>query len=115
MLRVDQVDGISLVRVYDDVDIANASHLEASIKLLHDEAVVVIDLERCPYFDSSGLSVLYRLSRNQHIIIFMPYACRIRRIFEIADLKSVFPLFETEADAVFAAHVLVKERKAVAS
>ncbi len=103
MLRVEQIDGIAVVRVYDDVDIASAPQFESCLRILRDEIALVIDLDSCPYFDSTGLSVLYRAIRNQHVLVFMPKSCPLRRIFDIVAAGQLFPIFENEDTALHAA------------
>ncbi|GAC1412952.1 MAG: hypothetical protein NVSMB64_23170 [Candidatus Velthaea sp.] len=111
MLRVERVDEIAVVRVHGDVDIASAPQFESCINLLRDEKVLVIDLALCPYFDSSGFSVLYRAIQNLQVIVFMPADCRIRRVFNIAGVGIVFSIFETEIEALNAACMITSPGK----
>ncbi len=103
MLRVERVGTVAIVRVHGDVDIASAPQFEAALALLRDETVVVVDLEVCRYFDSTGFSVLYRAIRNHHVIVCMPDDCAIRRLFEIVGAGQLFPIFATDAAAIQAA------------
>ena len=100
MLSVEEVGGISVVRVFEDVNIASAPKFEAALNALHDQSVIVIDLRYCPYFDSTGLSVLYRTTRETRVATFMPLECNIRKIFDIVRSSELFQTFETEADAL---------------
>lgn len=117
MLRVEQINGISVIRIFGEVDIASVHELESCLQGLNDDIVVVIDLEVCPYFDSTGFTVLYKLVRRQHLITFMPKNCMIRRIFDIVGAEKMFPIFETEVEALNAASTIVRngERRQIAS
>lgn len=93
----------SRICVNSDVDIATAPQLESALNLLRDKSVVVADLERCPYFDSSGIAVLYKVIRHHYVIVYMSKECLIHRLFDIVDGSKIFPIYETETEALNAA------------
>lgn len=73
-----------------------------------DEPVVVVDLEKCPYFDSSGLSVLVRFRKRNNLVVSVPPNFKVRRIFDITNLTSVINISSTEAEALRIARELMK-------
>jgi anti-anti-sigma factor len=108
MLRVDRIDGIAIVRVDSDVDIASASKFESYLRILRDDIVIVVDLDFCPYLDCNGFSVLHRASRTQRLIVFTSEDSKVRKLFDIVGAGEVFPLFATEAAALNAASTIAK-------
>lgn len=96
-----------MLRVIRDVDIASVGHLDEAIAALAAEPVVVIDLDACPYFDSTGLTVLLRRLKTQAMVIVLPASSGIHRTFEVTGLLNIFRVVETVADAQQAADEIV--------
>ena len=64
----------------------------------------VLNLSSVDYIDSSGLGQLISIwtsirNKNGHMTVLSPTK-RVRRLFEITRLHTVFQIFENEADAV---------------
>lgn len=61
---------------------------------------LVVDLLRCTYIDSSGLSALIARNRSDDIALVLSPGCRVYRIFDITRLLQYFLVAETLLAAV---------------
>ncbi len=113
MLTLERVDDIAVVRVADDVDIASAPELAALLRGASDEPVVVVDVSRCAYFDSTGFTVLYKTIGKLHIVLHLPEASRVRRLLEIMLAAMVFPIFTSEVSSFEAARAIAASGRAL--
>lgn len=68
-------------------------------------------------FRLDGIHGSLQIGRRQHLITFMPKNCMIRRIFDIVGAEKMFPIFETEVEALNAASTIVRngDRRQIAS
>ncbi len=88
-LEID--DGIHVLQVGGEIDIANAGtlerHLEAAAAALG-SGPLVVSLQTCAYMDSTGLRPLMRLAdrRGDDFYVVVPPKTHIRRIFELTHL-----------------------------
>jgi len=84
-------DGVRVVPVTGEVDLANSSALEARIEtaLAEGPAVVVVDFSAADYIDSTVLSVLVRQKKHagEQLRIVVPEESRLRRIFRLTGLE----------------------------
>ncbi len=103
LISLETVDGVRIVKVGNEVDIANAGVLERYL----DEAAAnteafVVSLEDCRYIDSSGLRPLIRLSERfgERFAIVVPAGTQIRRIFELTRLGETMNVCTTLAEAL---------------
>ena len=99
---------IAVVRLGGEVDIVRSPDLQVSLK----EAIertpkggsVVVDLSEVTYMDSSGVATLVRglqLSRKKGVgLVLCSLQDRVRSIFEIARLDTVFPIASTLDEAI---------------
>lgn len=105
----DDGAGIVIARIRGEVDSSNATelrlalteHLPSSIEAL------VLDLSEVPYFDSSGLHLLFELggrlgARRQAMRLVVPETAPTRRVLELADIGGVAPLDPALDDALAA-------------
>ena len=97
-----------VLRVSGEIDFASVDTLADEIdRALADGAVDLwIDLSPASFMDSSGLRLLVELSRrlsqlNRRLAIICPRG-PVRRVFDIAGVSDVLPLF----DELAAAHLL---------
>lgn len=107
-INVRKSDPVQLVELTGEVDAyTSARFREVMIELIEDGgANLVINMVKVEYIDSSGLGALVGLlkrvsERNGKIMIVCNQA-QVRKVFEITGLEKVFPIFETESDAIAA-------------
>ena len=99
--------GGSLVRFGGELDLASAGLLSDAL----DEAAeaggpIVVDLGQCEFIDSTGLAALMRAARDGNgsrprLGVSRPTA-QVRRLFEVTQLASQLPVFETSEEAAAA-------------
>jgi anti-anti-sigma factor len=99
-------DGIRVVDIRGEVDIATADALGEQLDEAADGAdFVIASLAECPYIDSSGLRVLVRLSNElgESFAVVVPPGTQTRRIFDITGLAHQMDVFDTTAEALASA------------
>jgi len=97
-----------VLHVVRDIDIASASHLDEAIAFLAAEQVVIVDLDVCPYFDSTGIRVLLHHCKTLPIVILVQRATPIHRSLEVTGLLDILHVVDTIEDAHRAADELVR-------
>lgn len=103
--------GAVVVSLSGEVDIVRSPDLQMSLQeaigRLSGKGAVVVDLSGVTYMDSSGVATLVRglqLSRKKGVgLVLCSLQERVRSIFEIARLDTVFPMAETLDQAIDAA------------
>lgn len=101
--------GVLVVAVTGEVDLSNATDLEAELGTALDGAAsAVIDLAGLDYLDSSGTRSLHRLAaaataRRQPLALVAPPASTARRLLDLVGMAESVPVHDTVADAVAAA------------
>lgn len=95
------------VRLAGEVDLSNASTLEAKIiGLMPNEALgLVLDLTRVSYLDSSGIRMLLTLVgrfswRGQRLVIVAPPESRVRKVLQLAGAGHALVVDAAEDDAI---------------
>ena len=106
LLAVSHDDELVVVALTGEVDLANASELEAAIldAVPNGANGLVLDATELGYLDSSGvrmlLSVAGRLSwRDQGFALASPEGSRCRRVLSLAGVDGAFPVEATVPDA----------------
>ena len=99
--------GGSIVRFGGELDLASAGLLSDAL----DEAAeaggpIVVDLGQCEFIDSTGLAALMRAARDGNgsrprLGVSGPTA-QVRRLFEVTQIASQLPVFETSEEAAAA-------------
>jgi anti-anti-sigma factor len=97
-------DGAFVLPLGGEFDVGNTPDLERILGSAPDLGrLLVVDLSKADYIDSSVLAVFIRLkrSRGEHLRLVVPHDSRVRLIFEVAglldvlgvaeDLESLFP------------------------
>ena len=90
-------DGV-VVRPVGDIDLSRSPSLRTSIAKVFEStnARVIVDLREVPYMDSSGVATLVEAmqiaSRSETRFILCGLGERVRSIFEIARLDTVFTI-----------------------
>ena len=101
-----RVDGVSVVTVTGEIDVATAPGLRECLVKQEADGVsaIVVDLSGVSFIDSTALGVLVGAYRRQveaggtlKLVVTEP---RILKVLEITALTSVFPVFATVDEAV---------------
>jgi anti-sigma B factor antagonist len=96
----------AVVDVEGDIDLSRSAPFQQSLLELLDRQPdrIVVNLADVPYMDSSGVASLVKLlSRARRLgvpVFLMGLGRRVRSIFEITRLDSVFDICETEQEAL---------------
>jgi anti-sigma B factor antagonist len=83
-------DGVAVVWLRGEVDLSNAREVEYAILAEAGGASeVVLDLSRVDYFDSTGMSVLYRLYKrlDGRLRLVASPSALVRRTLELAGIE----------------------------
>lgn len=101
-----RVDGVSVVTVTGEIDVATAPDLKECLVTQADDGIsaIVVDLSGVSFIDSTALGVLVGAFRRQEeaggtlkLVVTEP---RILKVLEITALTSVFPVFASVEEAV---------------
>lgn len=103
---VERSAGYTVVAVAGELDVATAPDLRGRLEetFAQEPAVVVVDLLRVTFIDSTALGVLIEARKEQvaqgrhlRIVIADP---RIMKVFQITGLTDLFDIHPTREDAV---------------
>jgi anti-anti-sigma factor len=92
--------------VAGDVDLSRSLAFQQSLLAVLDKhpLMVVVNLEKVPYMDSSGVASLVKLlsrARKQKVSLRLAgLTKRVRSIFEITRLDGVFEIYPSEQEAL---------------
>lgn len=103
--------GLMVVSLQGEIDIMRSpdmqNSLQEAINRIKGKGAVVVDLSGVTYMDSSGVATLVRglqLSRKKGVgLVLCSLQDRVRSIFEIARLDTVFPMASSLDEAIDAA------------
>ncbi len=101
-MRVTQADGISVIELHGDYDIANVSDLSGALRAL-DAKDVIVDLSACTFVDSTVLTVLIRASTSEtrrRLVTLLRPGHTLDRVFSRAELQRVIEIAATVDEAV---------------
>lgn len=96
----------AIVDVTGDVDLHQSTALQQGLLevLAKKPSEILINLAEVPYMDSSGVASLVKLlsrSRTQKVEVkIVTPSPKVRSIFEITRLDSVFTMFDSEEEAL---------------
>lgn len=105
-IKVRKSDGVPIIVLSGEVDAYTCSHFrEAMIETIEaGYSSLVVSMQDVEYIDSSGLGTLVgglkRASERGGRIAIVCNNSQIRKVFEITGLERVFPIYETESDAI---------------
>ncbi|HET7053422.1 MAG TPA: STAS domain-containing protein [Solirubrobacterales bacterium] len=106
-LDIEQIDGVPVVRVNDDIDAANVSTtLRQLAEALGPDALsLVVDLSATRYVDSAGIDMLLRLSdrldqRRAKLILVIPDTSRLQRLATLVGLPEAIAIHPSLANAL---------------
>jgi anti-anti-sigma factor len=99
-------DSSAVLEISGEFDMHNADGVNQVLDRLHERGIsgrLVVDLTRCSFIDSIGLSVLIgaqHKARSPLNVVVTDQA--LRRVLSITGLTSLFMLHETRAEAIAA-------------
>jgi stage II sporulation protein AA (anti-sigma F factor antagonist) len=103
----DHGGDVVVARLEGEIDAANALELRFALaaRLPSTASVLALDLSGVSYLDSSGIELLFELSRSlaarrQTIRLIVPETAPIRRVLELSSVESVAPIDCDLADAL---------------
>jgi anti-sigma B factor antagonist len=106
-LDIEQIEGVPVVRVNDDIDAANATAILRQLDeaFSPDALSLVVDLSTTPYVDSAGIDMLLRLSdrldrRRAKLILVIPDTSRLKRLATLVGLPKAIAIRPGLADAL---------------
>ncbi|HEU4540271.1 MAG TPA: STAS domain-containing protein [Jiangellaceae bacterium] len=106
-IQAQDLRGCVIVRPVGEVDLSNASTLEARLCALIERGHMVVDLSQVTFLDSTGLSVMIVVHRRGralgHTLRLSGAQDPVRRVFEITQLDTVLECHDDVGDAVEAA------------
>jgi anti-anti-sigma factor len=108
-LTLDEREGVKLAHISGEVDIANASTLEAEIADEVSNAAhgLVVDLTDTEYFDSAGIRMLFELrkrliGRRQTLRVVVPQESVILTALLVTEVNRIIPIDETVEESLTA-------------
>ncbi|MEO7070672.1 MAG: STAS domain-containing protein [Nostocoides sp.] len=101
------IAGARLVRLSGEIDLSNASEVLELIgaQVPHDADLVVLDLSRTSYLDSTGVAMVFHLAhrlrtRRQELHLVVPLESPIRAVLELTNVHRVVAVRETVEAAI---------------
>jgi anti-sigma B factor antagonist len=99
---------VAVVTPVGEIDLNSApalkAHLRQAYGTLDKDGRLIVDMTAVPYMDSSGLATLIESMQASRRVGFALFVCglnaRVRAIFEIAKLQSVFTIVPTLDEAL---------------
>ncbi len=105
-LRIQKIEGTTVLEVGGEVELANAPQLRSELLGIGDveHPRIVVDLSQVTFIDSTGIGVLVgaikRVRERQGELALVCPQPRVRRIFEITGLLRALSIFETRDAAL---------------
>jgi len=90
----DREGAAHVLRVLEDLDIATAPALEAEIARLDGAELIIVDLSRCDYMDSTGFALFDRIRKalGDRFRVVAGSASRVVRVLRLMTLDRVLPI-----------------------
>ena len=104
--QIRWVDKVAIADVVGDIDLERSRVFQQQLLAVLDENPerVLVNLAKVPYMDSSGVASLVKLlsrARKSNLAInLVAMNERVRSIFEITRLDSIFTIYDTEEEAL---------------
>jgi len=106
-VRISQREGVPVVAVEGEVDIANVGQLRLQvIKAVPNTAPgLVLDLSSTSYLDSRGVHLILEIAdrmttTQQQLRVVAPEGALIRRVLLLTHVEAIVPLDQTLDDAI---------------
>src|SRR3954447_4252639 len=101
------VDGVRLLEVFGELDLATAPHLCALLDAARMQRVkrVVVDLTGVDFCDSTGLRALMGASRELNVeggrlAVTLLSDSAVARLFDVTGLREAMPVYDTQQEAL---------------
>jgi anti-sigma B factor antagonist len=108
-LDIEQIDGVPIAYLKEDLDAANASTVERRLAetIGPDALSLVVDLSHVRYVDSAGIDMLLRLSdrldrRRSKLILIIPASSQLNRLVTIVGLPEAIATHSSLDEALAA-------------
>ena len=117
-ISVRRSGDVALIDLAGEVDAyTSARFREVMMDIIEDGiSRLIVSMARVDYIDSSGLGALVgglkRTSERDGKILIVCHQSQVRKVFEITGLEKVFPIFDTEEEALEAIRVLSPTKSA---
>lgn len=100
MVRVRDRNGIPVIEISGDVDVFNVDEVFTSVRDgIPAEKPFVLSFEACSYCDSSGISSVIALIKQNHRFAIVANGT-VRRVMETTKLHTLLPVVSDLADAL---------------
>jgi anti-anti-sigma factor len=106
-LEIEQIDGVPVARVYEDIDAANTAAVQQHLSeaLGPDALSLIIDLSATRYVDSAGIDMLLRLAdlldqRRAKLVLVIPNASQLKRLASIVGLPEAIAVHPSLSNAL---------------
>ena len=106
-LDIEQIEGVLVVRVNEDIDAANATETlrQLADALGPDTLSLIIDLSATRYIDSAGIDMLLRLSdrldhRRAKLTLVIPDASQLKRLVALVGLPKAITIHSNLTNAL---------------
>lgn len=106
VVGIELIDGGVVVSPEGDIDLSRSPSLRVSLRQAQTTRPgrLIVDLERVDYMDSSGIATLVEAlqnaRRNGTTMVLCCMKERVRSIFEIARLDTVFTIVDSREEAL---------------
>jgi anti-anti-sigma factor len=106
-IEVTVRDGVPIARIRGEIDLSNVEEVLGSIEAAMQPGSpgLIVDLRELEYVDSAGVRLLFQAARTvtgtggRFVVLTAPGSAALR-VLELADAAALFPLAESEEDAV---------------
>ncbi|NTW53609.1 MAG: STAS domain-containing protein [Chlorobaculum sp.] len=96
--------GVAVVALEGRLDMLSAPEFRNNRSIIDPEKTVVLDLEKLDFLDTSGLGAIVGASRQkQNLACGIVLSCmndKVRRVFEITKVQTLFHIFDDTAAAI---------------
>ena len=104
-VKTEDFDQSTVIRIRGEVDLYSSPEVRKAIMFLVQKKtpVVLIDLAKVTYMDSSGIATLVeglqQTSKYKGKFAITNLRATVREVFELSRLDKVFDIYETETEA----------------
>lgn len=101
MVKVEEKNGFSVVKVEGEVDLFNSQDLKSDVENLINSGKVklILDMTKVSYIDSSGLGILVGINKRARMrggfLRLAALPPDIKHLFEMTKLDKIFDIYPT--------------------
>lgn len=105
-VKQKEKDGVIICQINGEINLDNVAELSKVFKKIINakSRKLLLDLEQVEYIDSSGFACLIQFSKDlreiEGVLFLSGLSPKIRSLFAITKLESVFKIYETQTDAL---------------